>query len=281
MNYQKIIFDILGNKPVAFNPILAKATGSITAGLFLSQLLYWSGKEKNPEGWIFKTIKEMEEETALSRKEQDGAIKRLKMLKILEVSLKGVPAKRHFKINLEVLLKLISNLSKTGNQVCPKGTNWFAQNGQTNTYITTDITTDINIFPKGNIAKSETSENFENKTLEKKEATSKIDNGQPKKKSSYGDPEVNLIIETYKKKFGFTPTDRKVRFVAHVIRQNIKKFIKEIAPYRKYTFEEVVEKAFNWYASRDQFKGETLDVVRRKFKMLFEKTLKKAKEVQI
>lgn len=137
------------------------------------------------------------------------------------------------------------------------------------------------IFSKENIAKSEASENLKSETLEKKEEISKPDNGQPKNNTTYGDPEVNLIIDTYKKKLGFTPTDRKVRFVAHVIRQNIKSFIKEIAPYRKYTFEEVVEKAFNWYVNRDQIKGETLDVVRRKFKMLFEKTLKKAKEVQI
>jgi hypothetical protein len=110
-SYNKVILEVLGTKPIAFNPILAKLAKSATAGLFMSQLLYWwdKGREK---GWIFKTIEEIHCETCLGRSEQDRAIKVWKSLGMLEVKLIGLPAKRHFKINIETL---IAHLNK---QVC-------------------------------------------------------------------------------------------------------------------------------------------------------------------
>lgn len=108
---QRSILNLLSAKPVVFNPDLARIAGSVKTGLFLSQLLYWSDKGADEE-WIYKTICEFEDETALSRKEQDGAIKKLKALEILEVKLKGVPAKRHFHINMDRLIKLIEKYYK-------------------------------------------------------------------------------------------------------------------------------------------------------------------------
>lgn len=136
-NYNKKLLEILSIKPVAFNPLLARATGSVKAGLLLAQLLYWWQKGRDKE-WIYKTIKEIEEETALSRNEQDGAIKRLKRLEVMEVKLRGVPAKRHFKLNL---LK-ISNL------VCGSSTNLFEENQQSTTETTAEISSEREIINK-------------------------------------------------------------------------------------------------------------------------------------
>jgi phage replication O-like protein O len=97
-----------------------------------------------------------------------------------------------------------------------------------------------------------------------------------KKSKSFGNEKVNLILDTYKRYFGFSPTDRKPRFVAQSMVKNIEAFIKEAKPYKQYTFEEIVEKAFDWYSKRE-IKGETLDVVRRKVKKLFELTFNKLK----
>lgn len=47
--------------------ILIEFTGSLGAGLFLSQLLYWSGKTTNSDGWIFKTYAEWQDELTLSK----------------------------------------------------------------------------------------------------------------------------------------------------------------------------------------------------------------------
>ena len=104
--YQKIILEVLGTKPVLYNRDLAKKLGSVKAGIFLSQLLYWYEKGFDPD-WIFKTINEVYQETALSRDEQDTAIRICKEKKVIEVKIKGVPPKSHFKINLEEIIKLL------------------------------------------------------------------------------------------------------------------------------------------------------------------------------
>ena len=143
-NYNKKLLEVLSIKPIAFNPLLAKAIGSVKAGLLLSQLLYWWGKGQNPE-WIYKTIDEIEEETALSRYEQDGAIQKIKNLKLVEVKRKGIPAKRHFKLNL-------GNISKL---VCGNSTNLFEENQQSIPETTSEISSDTereinkkkNLFP--------------------------------------------------------------------------------------------------------------------------------------
>ena len=105
-SYNKMILELLGTKPIAFNPVLAQICGSANGGLFLSQLLYWWGKGEN-EGSIYKTSKEVEEETMLSRREQDTVIKKWKQLGVLKVDLKGKNYKRHFKIDTDKLIGLL------------------------------------------------------------------------------------------------------------------------------------------------------------------------------
>jgi len=88
--------------------------------------------------------------------------------------------------------------------------------------------------------------------------------------------EVELILTSYKNNMGFSPTDRKPRFTAQNLRQNILTFLKQIQPKRPdFTFENVLEKTWEWYMEREDLKGNTLDAFRRKAKMLFELTLKK------
>jgi hypothetical protein len=97
---QKLILEILGTRPIAFNASLAHAMGSAKAGLFLSQLLFWWEKGRDPD-WIYKTIKEVQEETSLSRREQETAIKICEDNDLIVVKLRGIPAKRHFHIKME------------------------------------------------------------------------------------------------------------------------------------------------------------------------------------
>ena len=96
---------IVGSKSLVINLAMVKALGSIKIAVFFSQLLYWWGKGKK-EGWVWKTQKEMEEETTLSRFDQDTAIRKGIKLGILETKREGIPAKRHFKINLVRFLSL-------------------------------------------------------------------------------------------------------------------------------------------------------------------------------
>lgn len=134
--YQKLIMKVLSTRPIAFNPDLAHALESVNAGLFLSQLLFWWDKGSNPD-WIYKTIREVQQETALSRSEQDTAIKICKTHGLIELELKGIPAKRHFHLNIEKIIKMLENYygstPEKNKLVCLKTANKIVDNQQTNT----------------------------------------------------------------------------------------------------------------------------------------------------
>ena len=100
-------------KPIAFYPQLAKALGGIEEAIFIQQLYYWSDKSKNKEGWIYKSKKEWEDETTLTKYQQDRIVKKLKNKKIIEVKLKGVPATLHYKLNIQMLQKAITRCWET------------------------------------------------------------------------------------------------------------------------------------------------------------------------
>jgi len=109
-NENSIIIELLGEKAIAFNPMLGRLANSATAGLFLSQLLYWYGKGSDPN-WIYKTIDEMHKESCLTRSEQDRAIKIWVRFNVLKVELRSIPRKRYFHLNEEALVNLIKSFS--------------------------------------------------------------------------------------------------------------------------------------------------------------------------
>jgi hypothetical protein len=55
MTSKDALLKLLMDRPVAYHADLAKAVGSVTTGLFLSQMLYWLGKGNDPAGWIYKS----------------------------------------------------------------------------------------------------------------------------------------------------------------------------------------------------------------------------------
>lgn len=89
---------VLSDRPVAFHPAMARLLGGITEALLFQQLAYWSDKGSDPDGWIFKTQVELEDETALTRGQQERARATLRRLGILEEIKRGVPAKLYYRI---------------------------------------------------------------------------------------------------------------------------------------------------------------------------------------
>jgi hypothetical protein len=70
--------------PIAYFPSLAPHVGGTNAAILLCQLLYWTPRAKDPEGWIYKTQLELIYETGLSRHEQRAARTALKARGLLE-----------------------------------------------------------------------------------------------------------------------------------------------------------------------------------------------------
>ena len=102
----QMLLMILDN-PIAYHRIYATITGSVTSAVMLSQSMYWTPRTTDPHGWFYKTADEWQEETGLSRREQETARRILKDLQILEEKKQGLPCKLFFRLNLEVLYRLI------------------------------------------------------------------------------------------------------------------------------------------------------------------------------
>lgn len=95
------------SKIVSYQVDLARALKSPIAGIFASQLLHWT--KYSEDGWIFRTQQQFEEETALTRRNQETARKILKKLNVIEEEKRGIPAKLYFKIKIDSFTELLEN----------------------------------------------------------------------------------------------------------------------------------------------------------------------------
>ncbi len=99
-----------GSRIVAYQVVLAHAVGSATAGLLLSQLWYWSKHLPDQRGgWFFKTMDDIEAETALTRSEQMTARKKLVELGVLQEERRGLPARMWFRIDVAAIARLLTD----------------------------------------------------------------------------------------------------------------------------------------------------------------------------
>lgn len=156
----------LGARPIAYHVTFARVWG-VKAAILLGQLIYWHGKQADPDGWILKTAGEMEEETALSEREQETARGSLLKAGAIEYSRRGLPAMPHYRLIFAEIARGVLDYQdrtkrpnkETAEQDSAKGANQLGQNvltsedgiegvliGQnvlTDTEITTEITSKI------------------------------------------------------------------------------------------------------------------------------------------
>lgn len=92
---------LIGERPIALCPLIAKAFGSIKLAVLWCQINYWSSRTSDPEGWIYKTIPDIFDETALSRKELETARRDGEKLGVLESQAMGLKNTVHYRINFE------------------------------------------------------------------------------------------------------------------------------------------------------------------------------------
>jgi len=105
------LFELLSS-PIAYYATLAKIGGGVTAGVFLSQLIYWTGRSKKADGWLWKNADEMEAETGLTRAEQETARRKLRERGFIQERLAGVPATLHYRVDLDAILEAVAQFGK-------------------------------------------------------------------------------------------------------------------------------------------------------------------------
>ncbi|ARD61586.1 replication protein [Kosakonia radicincitans DSM 16656] len=126
------------DRPIAFQRSFIRLNIGVAAALFLSQMTYWTNRSDD-DGWVYKTQEEWEEETGLSRYEQEGARKKLRSLGVLIEKKKGVPARLFYKVDNDVLYQALvsankdaekpqTGMRKTSKQACGKPANIHTEN---------------------------------------------------------------------------------------------------------------------------------------------------------
>lgn len=126
---------LMSSNYYTLNKQIVKELG-IESAFLLTILIEASDGLADNEGWFYQTIEKIGELTGLGRYKQDKIIKELIDLKILEQKNKGVPCKRYFKVNYEMIENLVfqnqqSSLSENGKLDCQKKTNYSVENSQT------------------------------------------------------------------------------------------------------------------------------------------------------
>ena len=106
----ELLRQVLSDRPIAFHPMLARLFGGINEALLFQQIAYWSGKGADPV-WIYKTQADLEEETTLSRYQQEQSRARLKKLGVLEETKRGLPAKLYYRIDWPTVFVLLESVA--------------------------------------------------------------------------------------------------------------------------------------------------------------------------
>lgn len=147
------LVETLFDRPIAFHRVFAELTNSITAGLMLSQAVYWSKRTKDAEGWFYKKQFEWFDETFLTRREQDTARATLRGQQRTDAKGKllppfwfeerrGLPAKIFYRVDFDTLLLHLEALHRNN-----------AQNRQTELAVEPDLT---RLPAQGNAPKRQT-----------------------------------------------------------------------------------------------------------------------------
>ena len=142
------------DRPIAFHRCFVPVAESVAGAVWLSQLVYWSGRGQDKAGWIYKTQQEWKEETGLGRSEQENVRKKLRNKMVLEEKEDGLPCRLFYRLNLDRLFELISSqaradagadqyagiqhtrMRKTSKQACENLANKDDGNQQANTETT-------------------------------------------------------------------------------------------------------------------------------------------------
>lgn len=112
--YKESLIELLrADGSITVNKNMSNVLGLETTVLYselLSKYRYFKKHNQlSDDGYFFSTVIDLEYSTSLSKKKQLKCIKTLQSIGLVEVDLRGLPAKRYFKINLDD--KTLNNLS--------------------------------------------------------------------------------------------------------------------------------------------------------------------------
>ncbi len=198
----KDIMAILGERPVAYNPIYAKLLGDIGDGVILAQLVYWASAMDWQE--FHKTDAELAAETGASVDKIKRLRTKLKKYDFIEFARKGTPARMFYVIDpgklLDALLKIKQNEQKSANKLAQ-----IALTRQCNLH-QLDSADCTNIYTENTT--ENTTDNISSRVKKRANRTKKnqnVDNSVDKRKTNAYEEFLSWWIETAKKTRGIEP----------------------------------------------------------------------------
>lgn len=103
----------------SFNRLIAHALGLDAAVIYsalISKREYYASRDMlDSEGWFYSTVEDMQESTSMAICKQRSAIKVLTDKGLVEVSKRGMPARRHFRLRDDV--ELLDKLLEQGKEI--------------------------------------------------------------------------------------------------------------------------------------------------------------------
>ena len=99
-----LVLEIFGQNPIVFHRIYVDVTGDILAALWLSYAVYYQNEmpEALDDGWLARSQAQWQEDTGLSRREQERARRRLRELDLI-VERRQPNAPMQFRVNFDRL----------------------------------------------------------------------------------------------------------------------------------------------------------------------------------
>ena len=97
---------------ITVNKDLIKELGleeAILLGELASEYDYWNNKNEIEDGYFYSTIENIEEKTTLTAYKQRKCLENLKNKEIIDIQIRGIPAKRYIKINEEKVIEIFNN----------------------------------------------------------------------------------------------------------------------------------------------------------------------------
>lgn len=113
------LFGMFADRPIAFNRWFARICGSVDAGLFLSQAVYWSLRSSTGDMWFWKTADEWEEETTIKVDRQASIRKQLVKMGFLEEVHRRIEHRIYFRVLVENIINAISLINHPNPESVP------------------------------------------------------------------------------------------------------------------------------------------------------------------
>lgn len=123
---------LFGRGNVVYHIAVVEAMDSVAAAIFAEQIAFW--QDRSDDGWVFRTVQEIQEYTGLKKKAQQSARKALLDSGVLQEENRGMPRRNYYHLDLEKLAHLIEQKSPlVGRKVPtsgPKGAHRSIEGGE-------------------------------------------------------------------------------------------------------------------------------------------------------